>query len=64
MVNEFSSSMIEEFYSCGPNLILCGTYTSVYPQNIFNIIYFVGLAYHITCTFASEFFINFLCIDA
>ena len=39
-------------------------YTSVYPQNIFfNIIYFVGMANHITCTFASELSIDFLCID-
>ena len=26
----------EEFYSCGANIILCSTYTSVYPQNIFS----------------------------
>ena len=31
------------------------------PQTFFNIIYFVGIAYYITCTFACEFSINFFC---
>ena len=29
------------------------------PKTFFNIIYVVGIAHHITCTFASEFYINF-----
>ena len=39
-------------------------YFCISSKHFFNIIYFVGMAYHITCTFASEFSINFLCIDA
>ena len=34
------------------------------PQTFFNIIYFVGIAYYITCTFACEFSIHFLFVDA
>ena len=52
-------------YSCGPNFILYSTYTSVYIQNIFSTSFiFVGMANHITCTFAFEFSITFSCIDA
>ena len=39
-------------------------YFCISPKYFFNITYFVGMANHITCTFASEFSINFLCIDA
>ena len=39
-------------------------YFCISPKHFFNIIYFVGMANHITCTFASEFSINFSCIDA
>ena len=34
------------------------------PQTFFNIIYFVGIAYYITCTFACECSINCLFVDA
>ena len=34
------------------------------PKTFFNIIYFVGIGYSITCTFACEFSINFLVVDA
>ena len=38
-------------------------YFCISPKHFSNIINFVGMANHITCTFASEFSINFLCID-
>ena len=45
----------EEFYWYGPKIIFFSTYTSVHPQkHFFNIIHFVGIANHVTCTFGSE----------
>ena len=64
MVNQFSSCMVRNFIHvvqisfCVLNILL------YIPKTFFNIIYVVGIANHITCTFASAFFINFLCIDA
>ena len=39
-------------------------YFCIFPKTFFNIIYFVGIAYDITYTFACEFSIYFLSIDA
>ena len=39
-------------------------YFCISPKHFFNIIYFVGMANHIKCIFASEFSINFSCINA
>ena len=64
MVNEFSASMVRNFLHV-MQISFCVEYILLYiPKTFFNIIYFVGIVHHITCTFASEFSINFLCIDA
>ena len=50
----------EEFHWYGPKIIFCSMYTSVSPKkNFFNIMNFVGIASHITCTFLSDYSINF-----
>ena len=64
MVNEFSSSMVRNFIHV-LQISFCAVHILLYiPRTFFEIIYFVGRANHITCTFAFEFSINFLCIDA
>ena len=64
MVNEFSSSMVRNFIHV-VQISFCVVHILLYiPKTFFNTIYFVGIANHITCTFASEISINFLCIDA
>ena len=63
MVNEFSSCMVRNFIHV-VHISFCVVHILLYiPKTFFNIIYFVGIANHITCTFASEFSINLLCID-
>ena len=54
----------EEFSSCGARIIFCSHILLYIPQTFFNIIYFLGIACYITCTFACEFSINFLFVDA
>ena len=50
----------EAFHWYGPKIIFCSMYTSVPPQkHFFNIMNFVGIASHITCTFLSDYSINF-----
>ena len=50
----------EVFYGCGPKIIFGHMYISVSPQKHFlNIINLVGIASHITCTFLSDYSINF-----
>ena len=64
MVNEISSSLVRNFLHV-VHILFCVVHILLYiPKTFFNIIYFVGIAYYITCTFASEFSINFLCVDA
>ena len=63
MVNEFSSSMVRNFIHV-VQISFCTVHILLYIlKTFFNIIYFVGMANHITCTFASGFSITFLCID-
>ena len=52
----------EEFSSYGAHIIFV-VHILLYIQTFFSIIYFVGIAYYITCTFACEFSINFLFVD-
>ena len=50
----------EVFHWYGPKIIFCSMYTSVSPQkHFFNIMNLVGIASHITCTFLSDYTINF-----
>ena len=50
----------EVFHWYGPKIIFCSMYTSVSPQkHFFNIMNLVGIASHITCTFLSDYSINF-----
>ena len=63
MVNDFSSSLVRNFLHV-VHILFCVVHILLYiPKTFFNIIYFVGIACYITCTFASEFSINFLCVD-
>ena len=64
MVNEFYSSIMKNFIHV-VQISFCVVHILLYiPKTFFNIIYFVGVANHFTCTFAFEFSIIFLCIDA
>ena len=63
-VNELPSSLVRNFLHV-VHILLCVVHILLYiPKTFFNIIYFVAITYYITCTFASEFSINFLCVDA
>ena len=64
MVNEFSSSMVRNCLHVAQILFSVVHILLYIPKTFFNIIYFVGIVYHITCTFAADFSINFLCVDA
>ena len=55
----------EEFFFHVVHILFFVVYTLLYiAQILFNIIYFVTIAHYITCTFACEFSINFLFVDA
>ena len=59
MENMFSSCMVRNFIHV-VQISFCVVHILLYiPKTFFNIIDFVGIANHITCTFASEFSINF-----
>ena len=64
MVGDFPSSVVRNFSSCGAHIIFVVHILLYIPQIFCNIIYFVSIAYGITCTFACEFSINFLFVDA
>ena len=63
MVNEFSSSMVRNFIHV-VHISFHAVHILLYiPKTFFQHHFLVGMANHIMCTFASEFSINFLCID-
>ena len=64
MVEDFSSSLVRNFSSRGAHIIFVVHIHLYIPQTFFNIIYFVGIAYYITCIFACKFSINFLFVNA
>ena len=64
MVEECSSSLVRNFLHVVHILFFVVHILLYIPQTFFNIIYFVGIGYYITCTFACEFSINFLFVDA
>ena len=64
MVEDFSSSLVRNFLHVVHILFFVVHILLYIPQTFFNIIYFVGIAYYLTCTFACEFSINFLFVDS
>ena len=55
----------EEFFFMWGHILFFVVHILLYiPQILFNIIDFVTIAHYITCTFACEFSINFLSVDA
>ena len=64
MVEDFSVSLLRNFLHVVHILFFVLHILLYIPHTFLNIIYFVGIAYHITYTFPCEFSINFLSIDA
>ena len=64
MVEDFSVSLVRNFLHVVHILFFVVHMLLYIPQTFLNIIYFVGIAYDITYTFACEFSFNFLSIDA